>query len=195
MGSTCLYLVRHGEQLATPDDGDHPELGLSPAGQRQANLLGRRLAGIPLDAVRHSPLRRAAETAAVLAGHLTGVPVSVSDWLADLTPVPRPGQEHTVPGHYRWFLPGVPPEERDPGGERLDQAYEALTAVGDADRHELLVTHNFVIGWFVRRVMDAPDWRWLGLNQAHCGLTVIKVSPSGPPALIAFNDTGHLVAA
>jgi serine/threonine-protein phosphatase PGAM5 len=204
MGSTWLYLVRHGEQLRAPGDGEDPELGLSPAGQRQAALLGRRLAGLPpagaspptaalpFSAVRHSPLRRAAETAAVVSAYLPGVPAAASPWLADRTPVPLPGQEHTVPEHYRWFPDTVPPDERDPGGRRLDQAYEALTATGPADRREVLITHNFVIGWFVRRVMDAPDWRWLGLNQANCALSVIKVSADGPPELIAFNDTGHL---
>ncbi len=55
-----------------------------------------------------------------------------------------------------------------------------------------MVTHNFVIGWFVRHVLQAPPWRWLGLNQANCGLTVVQWGSERPPALLTFNDTGHL---
>ena len=46
--------------------------------------------------------------------------------------------------------------------------------------HELLITHNFVIGWFVREVLQAPDWRWMTLNQAHCGLTVLAQKHGRP---------------
>jgi probable phosphoglycerate mutase len=40
-----------------------------------------------------------------------------------------------------------------------------LAVATDTDRCELLVTHNFVIGWFIRHVLAAPWWRWMGLNQ------------------------------
>ena len=43
-----------------------------------------------------------------------------------------------------------------------------------SDSNELLVTHNFVIAWFVRHVLDAPDWKWMGLNTANGGLTIIR---------------------
>ena len=55
-------------------------------------------------------------------------------------------------------------------------------------------THNFVIGWFVRHVFDAPEWRWLGLNQANCGLTIIRIRSAKPPVLVAHNDLAHLPA-
>lgn len=192
MASTLLYLVRHGEQERSAVDDEAPGLGLSALGAEQAGYLGRRLAGVPFDVVRHGPARRAAETAAVLARHLPGVPVIESELLTDLTPVPAPGQEECVPAGYRWFLDTVAEEERDVGGVRLDTAVARLAVATTADRCELLVTHNFVIGWFVRHVLDAPWWRWMGLNQFNCALTIIKVSEDEPPALVSFNDVGHL---
>lgn len=33
------------------------------------------------------------------------------------------------------------------------------------DVHELVITHNFLIGWFVAHALHAPDWRWIGLNR------------------------------
>ena len=55
-----LYLVRHGD--ASPHDGP-----LSPAGQEQARLTGRRLKDVPFSAVYHGPLPRAAQTAKLIA--------------------------------------------------------------------------------------------------------------------------------
>ncbi|MDF2492184.1 MAG: histidine phosphatase family protein [Microbacterium sp.] len=60
------------------------------------------------------------------------------------------------------------------------------------DVHELLITHNTVIGWFVREVLDAPDWRWMTLNQANCGLTVIAQRKGRPWVLVSHNDLSHL---
>ncbi len=61
-----------------------------------------------------------------------------------------------------------------------------------ADVHELIVTHNFLIGWFIRHALHAPDWRWIGLNQQNCALTVILYRPGLPPSLVSFNDAAHL---
>jgi probable phosphoglycerate mutase len=194
LARTLLYLVRHAEQKSSPGSGEEPGAGLSAIGQQQARHLGRRLAGVPFDVIRHSPLPRAAETARIVSGYLPGVPVAESGLLTDLTPVPPPGADDWVPEEYRWFPGTVPDDERDISGSRLDAAYAGLATAGDADRCELLITHNFVIGWFVRRVLDAPWWRWMGLNQFNGALTIVKIATDAPPALVTFNDIGHLPA-
>jgi serine/threonine-protein phosphatase PGAM5 len=190
--STLLYLVRHGEQQRSEDGGDDSALGLSSRGEQQARLLGQRLSGVAFDVVRHGPLRRAAETARIVASYLPGVPVASSDFLDDRTPVPPGDRQDVIPRQYRWFLDTIPEAERDPGAEQLEAAFAGLAVTGETGRCELLVTHGFVIGWFVRRVVDAPWWRWMSLSQANCALTIVRVTAGEPPALVAFNDTGHL---
>jgi probable phosphoglycerate mutase len=74
-----------------------------------------------------------------------------------------------------------------------DAQAEWLT-VRAGDSHELLITHNFVIAWFVREVFGAAPWRWIGINQAHCGLTIIRVRSAKPAVLVTHNDLGHLPA-
>ncbi|GAB6897126.1 histidine phosphatase family protein [Kineosporia succinea] len=180
MPSTTLYLVRHGEQ--SPEGA-----GLSAAGRAQATSLGRRLTGTRFDAVHHSCLPRAVQTTQIVTPFLPGVPVHECDLVKDRTPVPD-----SYPARYRDFFAAVPEDERDPGPAVLREAVEHLGAVGERDRTDLVVTHNFVIGWFVRHVLDAPDWRWLGLNQANCGVTIVRWETSRPAALICFNDVGHL---
>ena len=180
-----LYLVRHGR--ADPHDGP-----LSPAGQEQARLTGRRLKDVPFSGICHGPLPRAAQTASLIAASLPGVPVSVSDLAGDYLPsAPDPAG---LPPGYASFVAGFSAAERAEGPERAEAALERFARPGDGpgDSYELLVTHNFLIGWLVSQAMAAPSWRWLGLNQMNGGLTVIACDPAAPPRLVSFNDGGHL---
>lgn len=46
----------------------------------------------------------------------------------------------------------------------------------------------------MREALGAPDWRWLGLNQQNCALTVLLYRAELPPSLLSFNDASHLTA-
>jgi probable phosphoglycerate mutase len=187
---TLLYLVRHGEQdtaLGHATDG-----GLSERGRWQADRLGRRLKGMTFSTVHHSPLPRAVETAEVLGDYLPDVPRHACDFAMDRTPVPSVENRREYPERFLAWLDGVPSQERDEDAVGLRAAVEHFGSAHAEDRHELVVTHNFVIGWFVRHVLDAPTWRWLSLNQENCGLTIIQWDTDRPPSLVCFNDTGHL---
>ncbi|MBO3675495.1 histidine phosphatase family protein [Streptomyces sp. NEAU-YJ-81] len=187
-----LYLTRHGE--ATPD-----ERGLTPTGRRQAALLGERLRDVPLSAVHHGPLPRAAETARLIGDRLDGVPAHVCEPAGDY--VPYTPHRAELPAESADFLldfvHGFPPDERARGPLLARTAEERFTGPvdGPEDRHELVVTHNFLIGWLVRAALDAPKWRWLGLNQCNAALTVIRYPPPGrPPSVLFSNDMAHLPA-
>ncbi|NKB68247.1 MAG: hypothetical protein GKR89_14390 [Candidatus Latescibacteria bacterium] len=73
-----LYLVRHG-QVYNPDGiiyGHLPGFGLSQTGEGQIERAGKALADCgPLQALYTSPLQRARESAAILAGHVGLQPV------------------------------------------------------------------------------------------------------------------------
>ncbi len=190
--TTTLFLVRHAE---ASHEGDSP--GLTPEGEHQAGRLGRRLAGTRFAAIEHSPLRREIQTAELVAASMPGVPVGPSEYLRDLTAVPEPGQESDYPADRLDWLASVPEEECDPGARRLRAAVEHYLADTAADtgedRNLLLITHAFVVGWFVRHALDAPTWRWIGLNSANTGLSTIRVATGRPPVLVGFNDVGHLL--
>jgi len=187
---TQLYLVRHGEQ--DPASSHARDGGLSQLGREQANRLGRRLRTVPFSALHHSPMARAAQTADIIAGHLPQVPRHACDFIADRTPVPSTGQRDRYPAQWLAWLDGVPDDERDEDAAALQVAVEHFGVTGDDDMYDLLITHNFVIGWFVRHMLDAPVWRWIGLNQANCATTIVQWDSDRPPTLVSFNDTGHL---
>lgn len=190
MARTQLYLVRHGEQDRA--SGHAQGGGLSQLGREQADRLGGRLRTVPFSAVHYSPMARAAETADIVCSHLPQVPQHACDFVADRTPVPSTGQREQYPGRWLAWLDGVPADERDEDATALGAAVEHFGITGDNDRRELLITHNFVIGWFVRHVLDAPVWRWIGLNQANCAITIVQWDSDQLPTLVSFNDTGHL---
>jgi serine/threonine-protein phosphatase PGAM5 len=179
MASTQQYFVRHSEQDRAP--GSALNAGLSQLGCEQADRLGRRLCAVPFSAIHHSPLARAAQTASIVAGHLPQVPRHACDFIADRTPVPSNEQRDRYPSQWHAWLDRVPSDERDEGAAGLPAAVEHFGVTGDSNRHELLITHNFVIGWFVRHALDAPVWRGIGLNQANCAITVVKWDSDQPP--------------
>ncbi|MGW6574886.1 histidine phosphatase family protein [Streptomyces sp. NPDC054945] len=186
-----LYLVRHGEAL--PD-----ESGLTENGRRQAVLLGRRLKDVPLAAVHHGPLPRAQETARLIGDQLTGVPLHRSEAAGDYVPY-LPAREELPPESadlFLRFLEGASAEEREQGPELARRAMDQFSGPvdGDEDRHELVVTHNFLVAWLVRDAMFAPKWRWLGLNHSNAALTVIRYAPDRPASVLFSNDMRHLPA-
>ncbi|WP_031519139.1 histidine phosphatase family protein [Streptomyces sp. NRRL F-5123] len=189
MGARFLYLVRHGE--AVPD-----ESGLSDRGRRQARLLGERLAGNPVSAVWHGPLARARETAEIVTEQLGGAVLRESEVAGDYVPYVPPRDE--LPAECAdfllSFLAGVTEEERACGARLAKEAAGRFTgpSEGEADVHEVVVTHNFLVGWLVRHALDAPPWRWLGLNHGNASLTVIRYAPGRPTSLLTQNDMGHL---
>ncbi|MFC4329475.1 histidine phosphatase family protein [Streptomyces andamanensis] len=186
-----LYLARHGE--ASPDESE-----LTDAGRRQAALLGQRLRGIPLAAIHHGPLARAEQTARLVGEQLGTVPCRRSEAAGDYVPYLPTRAELPPEAADDWvaFLDQFTAEEREQGPGLAAQALAEFTGpvAGDEPRHELVVTHNFLVGWLVRAAFEAPKWRWLGINHANAALTVIRYTPERPPAVLLFNDTGHLPA-
>ncbi|MEV6873753.1 histidine phosphatase family protein [Amycolatopsis sp. NPDC051128] len=186
LASRYLFLTRHGEAAPTG--------GLTEAGQRQAFLLGRRLRDVPVTSIHHGPLPRAAQTAGLVATQLPGVPVHVDEAAGDFVPYTPMREElpETSGDLLHAFTRHLPPADE----ERAAEAERRFTGPvpGTEPRYEVLVTHNFLVGWLVGASQDAPPWRWLALNHAHAALTVIHYAPGRPAALLTYNDLSHLPA-
>ncbi|WP_293695242.1 histidine phosphatase family protein [uncultured Agrococcus sp.] len=182
-----LYLVRHGEQ----QDAEHgvEEGPLSSRGIRQATAIADRLSGVHFHRAFHSPLERAEDTARVMKGRMPSVDFEPHSLLMDCVPT---GLEAEPPVAYRSFFSGITEEEVEAGRAQMADAISTWIGRSGEQRNELLITHNFVIGWFVRHVLEAPEWKWMGLNQAHCGLTILRLRSGRPAQLVAHNDLGHL---
>lgn len=189
MAARYLYLARHGE--ASPD-----ESGLTDNGRRQAILLGRRLRDRPITALYHGPLPRAAQTARLIGEQLNGVPTIENAAAGDYIPYMPSKSELPVDcaDYLLQFLADVTAEEATEGHALAQEALRRFTGLvaEETDRHELVVTHNFLIAWLVCQTLGAPAWRWLGLNYCNAALTVIRYAPGRPASLLVCNDMSHL---
>lgn len=183
-----LYLVRHGEQL----DAEHgvEDGPLSPRGVRQATAIAERLSGVPFDKAWYSPLQRAAETASIMKARMPGVEFAPSALLMDCWPS---GPTPDMPAGLLPYFGRATEEQVDAGAAQMADATAEWLVPESGIEHELLVTHNAVIAWFVREVFGAPAWRWVGVTQANCGLTIIGMRTARPPVLLTHNDLGHLL--
>ena len=182
-----IYLVRHGEH----QDAEHGLVDgpLSPRGRRQAELIADRLSGVPFDAVWHSPLERASQTARAVAERMPSLSPVPSSLLFDCVPT---GMTDETPSAFEPFFGSVTEAEIEAGRAQMADAVSEHLVRTRGEVHELIITHNFVFAWFVREVLLAPEWRWMTLNQAHCGLTVIAQKKGRPWTVLSHNDLAHL---
>ncbi|MFD1721499.1 histidine phosphatase family protein [Amnibacterium endophyticum] len=185
--SQHLYLVRHGEHR----DAEHglTDGPLSPRGRRQAEQLAGRLGGLPITALWHAPSVSATETAGIVAELLPSVHPKPSALLFDT--IPSGPVDGTPKAFGAWFA-SITEAEIEAGSAQMADAEAEFVIPGGQERHDVLITHNLVIAEFVRFAFDAPAWRWLGLTQAHCGLTVLRVRSGRPVTLLTHNDLAHL---
>jgi broad specificity phosphatase PhoE len=155
------------------------------------------LSVVPFSSVQHGPSLRATETAHLVAGRRDAdVPVAELDAAGDYVPyVPEP---HEVGAEHRAgvmaFLADVSQEEAATGAALAAEAVRLFTGPEqeEDDSHHLVVTHAFTVGWLVRHALAAPPWRWLGLDNGHAALTVLRYFPDRAPTVVAFNDMSHL---
>jgi 2,3-bisphosphoglycerate-dependent phosphoglycerate mutase len=124
-----VYLIRHGEtdynrQMLVQG---HAEIPLNDLGIRQAAQLARRFAGVRLDRIYASDLRRATMTAAILAAN-TGAPLLYDPGLRERDPGELTHKDYQE--SIRFF---TDPAYEPPGGEthadfvaRVRRTFEAL---------------------------------------------------------------------
>jgi serine/threonine-protein phosphatase PGAM5 len=180
-----IVLVRHGNYVDDP--AADPRLGphISPIGVAQAHLVGARLAGMPIrfDALYASPLQRARDTAAVIAGNFPGRHFEVVDDLAECTP---PTRRMEITAQEK-------PEDLASCQTQLDRVFARFfhPAAG-YEETDLLVCHGNVIRYLVTRALGVDTKAWLEMSPGHASITRIRVDADGRFKVISVGDVGHL---
>ena len=200
--TTKVILVRHGQtdwNLIRRMQG-HLDIPLNQTGRRQADLLAKKLANYPLNAIYTSDLARAQETAEIIARPL------------GLTPVLQPALRERFLGQFQGLTidearvnfanewqqvreNNAPP----PGGESLE---EVATRVRNAfetivDRHPgeqvAVVSHGGVLKLLIAWVVGLPLGQPARISlSGNTGISIIEKAGDGEFRLATLNDTGHL---
>lgn len=202
---TVTLLGRHGATEYSVDKRfsgrGGKDVGLAPAGVRQAQALARTIAARgPLDMIVSSPLLRARQTAAEVAA-ATGASVQIHDDVAECSFGDWDG--HTLAQvQQRW------PDElaawlasmhvAPPGGESFAECADRVEAAREqivqqyAGQTVAIITHVSPIKLLVRSCLDAPLDSVFRMELAPGSLSTIAWFPDGNSSLFGFADGAHL---
>jgi probable phosphoglycerate mutase len=151
----AVLLVRHGQSTWNAEHrwAGHADPPLSPHGRDGAAALARRLAGCGLTTAVASDLRRASETAAIVAGRLGlgGVRIDprLREWRCPAwSGLTSPEIEERFPGMLERWRQGdlsAMPAGSEPWGSFVGRVVPALEALAAEDGRRLVVAHAGVL--------------------------------------------------
>jgi probable phosphoglycerate mutase len=174
MPTRHLVIVRHAAADAFGE--------LTTAGQQQAELLGRRLAPLPIATIWHSPRPRAQHTARLISAFLPHADVAESTALDEFVPhvavVVRPGRSGSGAD----------------GADRAAALLRRFARPAPVEVHELVITHAPQVAWLVRDALGLPPARWIDVPCGNAAVTVIGYRDAGPPEVLLCDDRIHLPA-
>lgn len=186
--TATVLLIRHAAhaQLGQVLSGRAAGVPLSAAGRAQAAKLTERLAGTPLAAVHSSPVDRARETAAAIAG-AQGLPVVIAPALDEIDFGAWTGARFdALAGDAAWEAWNTQRSTaRPPGGETMAAAQARAwgfvegIARGYADRTVVLVSHADVLKAVVARVLGLSLDRLLTFDIDPASVTRLVVGDWG----------------
>ncbi len=190
MGPTLVILARHGESdwNASGRFQGRADRPLTELGRRQAENLATRLAHLPLEAVYASDLRRALDTAEIVARQQGLEVESVSDLceidVGSWSGLTREEAEHRFPdGYRRWLDRGVgwdDGETYEELGDRVAAAVQRLAARHPGARI-LVVTHGGVLRALHANAsgVDVATHRRNHRVARNADLTALLIDPNG----------------
>ncbi len=198
---TKLLLVRHGETAWNVQKifRGRTDISLDEVGVKQAELLGKYLSNWQLEAIYSSPLKRALDTANIIARYQK-VGVFVAQGLIDFDygewrSHPESEVKKLYPNLYHeWHT--NPHRIKMPGGESLRNVRRrASQAVNDVlAKHQgniLLVSHRVVLKVLICYLLGLDNSHFWNINQEVCGITIFDYA-DGRFILTKYNDTAHL---
>jgi broad specificity phosphatase PhoE len=190
-----LFLIRHGENDFTGKRlvGRRPDVHLNERGREQAVLVADSLKTVKFRKIYSSPLERAVETAAPLAGEI-GRKVILLDSLAEVDFGSWTGQSLRVLRKLpEWKDLMTDPDWSFPAGESLpvvrERVQRMLTEViqpaGKKDRIALF-THGDIIRLALENLLEMPPGGFHRFHVSTASLTLIAVG-EGKARLLGFN--------
>ncbi|WP_250279598.1 histidine phosphatase family protein [Frankia sp. Cppng1_Ct_nod] len=192
---TEVLFVRHGLPVAGVAD---PEL--AEEGTIQAKRLTAWLAAERVDALATSPLRRARQTAAVLAAELGFVPTEIADlreWEPRepnevYTPIEQmaaddPRASAVAEGRYGDFVPDL---DQPAFITRARDCLEQIFEIWPSGR-VVAVSHGGIINAILAGVIGTPDLFWF--NPGYTSVSRVEKLRSGRVVVHSANETGHLL--
>lgn len=191
MAQRTIYLIRHGQYESQSEED---ELGglLTELGRKQADKVGEFLGDLGIGEIHCSSMRRAEETAEIIAKHIPKVEPNSTELLWELVP--------TIPPHLETYFANLatrnPQFSSEIVEERRGVADKAFKHFFHPAGHGVdqiaIVCHGNLIRYLVCSALGINPDKWSNMLIHHCSLTSILVEANGDMILVSYNETGHL---
>jgi broad specificity phosphatase PhoE len=198
---TKLILARHGETVWNVEKifRGRADVNLDEVGIKQAELLGKYLSNWKLEAIYSSPLKRALDTANIVARYQK-IGVHIAEGLIDFDygewqSLPEEEAKRLYPAlHNEWH--NNPHKVKMPGGESLEDVRKrAVAIVNDVlSKYQgsiLLVPHRVVNKVLICSLLGLDNSHFWNINLDVGGITIFNYV-DGRFVLTRHNDTSHL---
>ncbi|MGA2670783.1 MAG: histidine phosphatase family protein [Dehalococcoidia bacterium] len=198
---TKLILARHGETVWNVEKlyRGRTDVNLDEVGIKQAELLGKYLSNWKLEAIYSSPLRRALDTANIVARYQK-IGVHIAEGFIDFDygewqSLPEEEAKRLYPTlHNEWH--NNPHKVKMPGGESLEDVRRRATEVVNdvISKYQgsiLLVSHRVVNKVLICSLLGLDNSHFWNINLDVGGITIFNYV-DGRFVLTRHNDTSHL---
>lgn len=204
-----IFLVRHGENIAnlTKEFSSRKvDYSLTPRGLLQAQQTAQYFTGKDIQAIYTSPLKRAVETAEIIASGSKLTPVVVEELreidVGELEEPPPTAEKWALHNQIilRWFTGDL--AARFPSGDdyyslwsRMQAGLEQAVANRDGE-NIILVGHSGIFTATLKKICPAVDLQWLRTTQNHnCSIGEVLVNCANGSLtgeLVRWSDVSHL---
>ena len=200
--TTTLYLIRHGETDANVEgvwqgSTDSP---LNERGLAQARALARRLAQeqLPISVIYSSPLRRARQTAEIIAETLDDIPIIFDPGLAEYHLGDWEGltYEQLQKEKRLWDRIAEDSDFSPPQGEsprqfamRLLNSFQTIVQ-DNQGKTVAVVGHGGALATALSLILDQDGSAWRRYQKLNASLSKLVYNPA--PRLVFLSDISHL---
>ncbi len=200
--TTTIYLIRHGQTAsnATGFYMGREDVELNEVGLAQAEKLAARLASYPLNSIYASPLKRAFNTAEIVARpHSISVKpmpnlmeMNYGDWQG----LHRNEIKQRYPELWRKSV-DFEPDMCYPNGESyrevMERSLAAFNEITEKEKDKLtaVVSHQGFLRVMVMHILGATYKMCPKIEFGNTSLSVVKIT-DGRPRLVTLNDMSHL---
>jgi len=198
-----LFLIRHG-QTESNAEGRYQgsrDTELTETGLRQAYLAKKYLSNVRLDAIYSSPMKRATDTARIIAED-TQLELKIRDNLKELNFGKWEGlkfeeiNERYKKDYQAWLNDPYknPPTQGESFGKLQERAGDEIKKIVSENKdgsNVAVITHGGVILALLVDWLQIPPKCWRSLIQRQGAINIVVIS-DGFPYISTINYTGHI---
>lgn len=198
-----IYIIRHGETYGNITGDDYSETDLTPLGEEQASLLGKRFKNTEITKIYVSPYIRALKTAREIIKYHKNISVCVTSEIfeqgtaPDYTGIGEENIKKILPNASIFSLAPLGNETEKITFKRSLNFINRIKKENDNNSSIVIVAHGSINSYLVHAALDIPVKPHFNFSHVNTGVTLIEYlyDENGKNTwtkLRYLNDTSHL---